>query len=376
MRLLAKQFRAVAVVGPRQSGKTTLTQMVFPRKPYVSLEDPDERLLAHRDPKAFLDRYPKGAIIDEAQREPEIFSYLQKRLDQTREDGLFILTGSNNFLLQENISQTLAGRIGYMDLLPFTYEEVNGYKKKLTTEELILNGCYPEIYDRQRKPELWYPSYIRTYVERDVKQLKNISSTLAFNKFLKLCAGRAAQQLNIASLSNDAGIDVKTTQQWLAILESSYIVFFLPPFHKNFNKRVVKMPKMYFYDTGLACSLLEIRKPSEVAASHFMGALFENLVLSECLKQRAASGLGRSMYYWRDNKGVEVDLVLELQKKDLPVEIKAGKTFAPDYTKSIGIWNEWSGNKGGLVAYGGEQEFIDSKKIRIANWKNIDFGLR
>ena len=376
LRSLAKQFRAVAVVGPRQSGKTTLVKEVFPRKPYVSLEDPDERLFATQDARAFLSRYPKGAIIDEVQRVPELFSYLQKILDNTRQDGLFILTGSNNFLLQENISQTLAGRVGYIDLLPFTYAEVTQYKKNLSTDELILNGFYPEIYDRQRKPGLWYPAYIRTYIERDVKQIKNISNTILFNKFLKLCAGRTSQQINLSALSSDAGVDIKTVQSWISILESSFVIFLLAPYHKNFNKRLVKTSKLYFYDTGLACSLLGIKSSNEVSTSHFKGALFENLVIAECLKQRMAKGLDKSISYWRDNKGVEIDLVLQTSREVLPIEIKSAKTFANDFVRNIHAWNDWANNKGGLVVFDGDAEMERSNNITVSNWKNMKINKR
>ena len=376
LRSLAKQFRAVAVVGPRQSGKTTLVKEVFPRKPYVSLEDPDERLFATQDARAFLSRYPKGAIIDEVQRVPELFSYLQKILDNTRQDGLFILTGSNNFLLQENISQTLAGRVGYIDLLPFTYAEVTQYKKNLSTDELILNGFYPEIYDRQRKPGLWYPAYIRTYIERDVKQIKNISNTILFNKFLKLCAGRTSQQINLSALSSDAGVDIKTVQSWISILESSFVIFLLAPYHKNFNKRLVKTSKLYFYDTGLACSLLGIKSSNEVSTSHFKGALFENLVIAECLKQRMAKGLDKSISYWRDNKGVEIDLVLQTSREVLPIEIKSAKTFANDFVRNIHVWNDWANNKGGLVVFDGDAEMERSNNITVSNWKNMKINKR
>jgi predicted AAA+ superfamily ATPase len=370
LRLLAKEFRSVAVVGPRQSGKTTLVKSVFPRKPYVSLEDPDERHQADTDPRAFLARFKNGAIIDEAQRVPALFSYLQKILDTTKKDGLFILTGSNNFLLQESISQTLAGRIGYMDLLPLCFQELTQFKlAKATTNQLIWNGCYPEIYDRGRSPLLWYPAYIRTYVERDVRQLKNVTDTLLFTRFLQLCAGRVAQQLNTTSLANECGIDVRTVQNWLGILESSYVVFMLQPHHKNFNKRLVKTPKLYFYDSGLACSLLGIKSEKELANSHYRGALFENYVVTECLKNKHNSGSRTSFYYWRDNKGVEVDLLADTGKKLFPIEIKSTQTFREDSLANIIKWNAYAEQKGGLLLFDGEQNFTRSDKISVLNWR-------
>ncbi len=372
LRKLAKEFRSVAVVGPRQSGKTTLVKAAFPRKPYVSLEDPDERFQADNDPRAFLARFKNGAIIDEAQRVPALFSYLQKILDNTRKDGLFILTGSNNFLLQESISQTLAGRIGYMDLLPLCYDELVQLKlKNSSTNKLIWMGSYPEVYDRGRSPALWYPAYTRTYVERDVKQLINITDTILFTRFLQLCAGRTAQQLNITTLSNESGIDVRTVNNWLGILESSYIIHFLRPHFKNFNKRLTKAPKLYFYDTGLACSLLGIKTEKELDNSHFRGALFETFIVSECLKLKHNSGSQASFYYWRDNKGVEMDLLAENGKKLLPIEIKSAQTYRDDYLTNMHKWNDYAGQKGGILLYDGPQSFDRSDKITVVNWREI-----
>ncbi|MFN5170297.1 MAG: ATP-binding protein [Cyclobacteriaceae bacterium] len=377
LRLLAKEFRSVAVVGPRQSGKTTMVRSVFPRKPYVSLEDPDERLLADTDPRTFLSRFKNGAIIDEVQRVPSLFSYLQKILDQTKKDGLFILTGSNNFLIQESISQTLAGRIGYLDLLPLCYQELTRFPlNDPSTDYLIWSGCYPEVHDRKRSPLLWYPAYIRTYVERDVKQLKNITDTLLFNRFLKLCAGRIAQQLNVASLSNESGVDVRTVQSWLAVLESSYVLFNLQPHHANFNKRIVKTPKLYFHDTGLACSLLGIKSANELTHSHFRGALFENYVVAECIKNKHNSGSSTAYFYWRDNKGVEIDLLAEKGGKLVPIEIKSAQTFRAEYVANIQKWNSFSGNKGGMLLFDGEQHFRQSDQISVLNWREAGAAKR
>lgn len=367
-----KEFRSVAVVGPRQSGKTTLVKNTFKQKPYVSLENPDERSLASSDTRAFLSRFPNGAIIDEAQRVPEIFSYLQQIIDDANKPRLFILTGSNNFLLQQSITQSLAGRIGYIDLLPLTVDEINSFgKTKHKTNDLIFKGCYPELYQKKLKPELWYSAYIRTYIERDVKQLKNIDSTLMFNKFLKLCAGRVGQQLNVASLSNECGIDIKTVNSWLSILQSSYIITLLPPHHENYNKRVVKSPKLYFIDTGLACSLLGIRNTRELDNSHFRGALFENYVFAEFLKMKHNSDLHVNYYYWRDNKGIEIDLLIDAGNKLIPVEIKSAQTFREEFLKSMTLWNSYSNNKGGILLYDGEMEFKRKDKIEVLNWRKV-----
>jgi uncharacterized protein len=367
----SRQFRSLAVVGPRQSGKTTLVKSAFPNKPYISLENPDERMHADNDPRGFLNRFKNGAIIDEAQRVPALFSYLQQILDETKKEGLFILTGSNNFLLQQSVTQSLAGRIGYIDLLPLCINEINFFvNKKLSTDELILNGCYPELYDKKRIPSIWYPAYIRTYVERDVKQLRNIDNTILFTRFLQLCAGRTGQLLSVSALSNECGIDVKTVNSWLGILQSSYIIFLLPPHHKNFNKRVVKTPKLYFIDTGLACSLLGIHKAKELSNSHFRGALFENYVVSELLKLKHNSGSKSNFYFWRDNKGVEVEVVIDNGKTLFPIEIKTTQTFKEDHLKPMHQWNSYSKNKGGIFIYDGSLEFTRKDKICLKNWRN------
>ena len=254
---LGSTFRSVAVVGPRQSGKTTLCRKVFPGKPYVSLENPDTLEFVRNDPRGFLEQYKNGAILDDIQRAPGLFSYLQQILDETKKKGLFILTGSNNFLLQENITQTLSGRIAYLQLLPLSLQELKqAGKLKATYSGHILQGGYPEVVAKKIQPADWYPGYISTYVERDVRQLKNINNLSLFTKLVRLCAGRTGQMLNLASLSNDCGIDQKTVASWLGILQSSYIIYLLRPYHNNFNKRIVKSPKLYFYDTGLVCSLL------------------------------------------------------------------------------------------------------------------------
>jgi len=371
LRKYSRQFRAVAVVGPRQSGKTTLVRKVFPRKPYVSLEDPDERMLAAIDPRGFLARYKNGAIIDEAQRVPELFNYMQGILDQVGKDGFYILTGSNNFLLQQSISQSLAGRIGFIDLLPLSYDEILQFKKKdISIENLVLHGCYPELYDKNRKPTIWYPAYIRTYIERDVKQIRNIENTLVFNRFLQLCAGRTAQQLNVSALSNETGVEIKTVQAWLSILQSSYIVHLLPPYHKNFNKRVVKTPKLYFLDTGLACSLLGIREKRELEISHFKGALFENYVIMEMLKQKFNGGSNSGFYYWKENNGLEIDLLIDTGKKMIAHEIKSTETFHESLLKGLEKWRKISQSTDGVLLYNGKIELTGKSQIDILNWRN------
>lgn len=371
LRYYGMQFRSVMLVGPRQSGKTTLAKMVFPTKKYVSLENPDERNLAMNDPKAFLKRFPNGAILDEVQRAPELLNYLQEILDNTTEDGLFILTGSNNLLLQENVSQTLAGRIGVLDLYPLSYRELQNPEKEYSLNELILKGFYPEIHQKKRNPDIWYQSYLRTYVERDVRQLKNIDNALLFLKFLRLCAGRIGQTVNMTALSNECGIDVKTVESWLSILEKTFIIKILPAYFNNFKKRLVKTPKLYFVDTGLACSLLSIKKESELEVSHFRGSLVENLVVMEFMKNNANLNLGQQFYFWRDNKGLEIDLVVQSANQLMAIEIKSAQTFSSDFIKSLKKFNGLSGETGSILIYDGEMEFTSKDLIKVTNWKSI-----
>ena len=371
LRYYGMQFRSVMLVGPRQSGKTTLAKMVFPTKKYVSLENPDERNLAMNDPKAFLKRFPNGAILDEVQRAPELLNYLQEILDNTTEDGLFILTGSNNLLLQENVSQTLAGRIGVLDLYPLSYRELQNPEKEYSLNELILKGFYPEIHQKKRNPDIWYQSYLRTYVERDVRQLKNIDNALLFLKFLRLCAGRIGQTVNMTALSNECGIDVKTVESWLSILEKTFIIKILPAYFNNFKKRLVKTPKLYFVDTGLACSLLSIKKQSELEVSHFRGSLVENLVVMEFMKNNANLNLGQQFYFWRDNKGLEIDLVVQSANQLMAIEIKSAQTFSSDFIKGLKKFNGLSGETGGILIYDGEMEFTSKDLIKVTNWKSI-----
>jgi predicted AAA+ superfamily ATPase len=368
----ARSFRSVVIVGPRQSGKTTLAKACFPGKPYVSLENPDMLELANQDPRGFLGGFSRGAILDEIQRAPQLFNYLQEILDNSEEDGLFILTGSNNILLQENISQTLAGRIGILDLLPLSYREIRDLVKGLSLPELIVRGFYPEIYHKNRSPQIWYQSYIRTYLERDVRQIKQIENTLLFQKFLRLCAGSVGQQVNYASLSNDCGIDVRTVHSWLSVLENSFVLYRLQPFHQNFKKRLVKSPKIYFVDTGLACALLNIKSPGEFSNSHFKGALVENFVVSECLKNKQnLNQYDRKFYFWRDNNGTEIDLIVEAGDAIAPVEIKSAQTYSNDFSRSMKKFMLYSGTTHGTIVYNGSAGFKGSDGIDLLNWKDF-----
>ena len=369
---LSNHFKAVALTGPRQSGKTTLVKQTFPGKPYFSLENPDTRNFAIEDPRGFLQNIPNGAILDEVQRTPELFSYLQEILDNSREKGLFILTGSNNFLLQQNISQTLAGRIGYLNLLPFTVGELQASGLIAETdEELMFNGFYPPIYDQEISPLDWMPNYIRTYIERDVRQIKNISDLLVFEKFIRVLAGRTGQELNLSALSVEIGADVKTIQSWVSVLESSFIIYLLKPHHQNFNKTIVKRPKLYFYDTGLVCSLLRISAYQQLEHHPLRGAIFETMVVTELYKKRSNKGLPVNLYYWRDKTGHEVDVIIDEAAQLLPIEIKAGKTITAAYFKNLSYWNTLSGAPSSILLYGGNQEQKRSDGTLVTNWRNI-----
>lgn len=363
----------VSLIGPRQSGKTTLVKMAFPDKPYVSLEEPDLREYATTDPRGFLSDYPKGAILDEIQRAPKIFSYLQTIVDKTNKSGMFILTGSQHFLLHENISQTLAGRTVILKLLPFSLSELNKTAFSYENfEDFIFTGFYPRIYDKKLSPRDWYLNYIQTYVERDLRLLKNITDLGVFQTFLKMCASRVGQLLNLSALANDCGITHNTAKSWISILESSFIIFLLRSHHKNFNKRLVKMPKLYFFDSGLACSLLGIENKKQISNHYLKGSLFETLIISELFKNRYNHGLKSNLYFWRDKLGREIDCIMEKTNRLVPIEIKSGKTASSQYFKDLSYWNKLSKNKpsNSYIIFGGE---ISQKRSQgnLITWKKI-----
>jgi len=371
---VASQFPVVAIMGPRQSGKTTLVRHVFSDRRYISLEDLELRAFAQNDPKGFLQSYDGEVIFDEVQRVPELFSYIQTIVDERRQPGQFILTGSQNFLLHEKISQSLAGRVALLNLLPLSLAELKNVSSALQNLEAVLfKGFYPRLYDTKIEPGDWYPSYLQTYVERDLRQMKNISNLSTFQRFLKLCAARTGQLLNLSSLANDCGISANTVGAWLSILEASYIIFLLKPHYQNFNKRLVKSPKLYFYDAGLACSLLGIENAKQLATHYLKGGLFETFVIAELIKHRLNHGLTPNCYFWRDKLGHEIDCIIELADRLMPVEIKSGKTVADDYFKEIKYWLELSGNKPeqAWVVYGGEERQKRTSG-NVVGWKHIE----
>lgn len=369
---LRKQFPVITLTGPRQSGKTTLLKSIYTDLPYASLEDIDIRNEALRDPRGFLNNFPEGAVLDEIQRTPELFSYIQGIVDGNKGTH-FVLSGSQNFLLLERISQTLAGRAAILKLLPFSISELhNNNLVPHTYEQWIFKGMYPGIYDRKIDPEFFYPSYINTYIERDVRQIKNIENLNSFSNFLQLCAGRTGQVINLNSLATDAGISPNTAKSWLSILEANYIIFFLQPYYENFNKRIIKSPKLYFYDTGLACSLLGINSANQVKTFHSKGALFENLIITDLIKSRLHKGVNPRFYFWQNKTKQEIDLIIDTPEGAVPYEIKSGMTMNDNYFTNLKYWQKLSGEqaKNLNVIYGGDTDLKTSNGNYIS-WKSI-----
>ena len=366
-------YPVIALTGPRQSGKTTLLKSMFKDYRYVSLENPDNRLFAERDPNGFLELYKQKVIFDEVQRVPSLFSYIQALVDESKIMGQFILSGSQNFSLIKSITQSLAGRVALFKLLPFDFEELQS--QNLLPHDyasMIMRGCYPALYDRPIPTTAFYANYIETYVERDLSEILNVKDIRLFRIFLKLCAGRIGQQLNLTNLAKEAGISIPTVKSWLSILESSYIAYQLPPFFNNFNKRLVKSTKLYFYDTGLVSYLLGIKSEKSIQESEFKGALFENMVINEYIKQNYHHNLYHEFYFWRDSNGHEVDLLVSNETAYDIVEIKATKTILPklfdglDLLKNIG--KEKINRK--VLVYGGK-ESQNRSNYKVWAWNNV-----
>ena len=370
---LARGFPLLALIGPRQSGKTTLARTAFPDKPYISLEAHNERAFANDDPLGFLARFPDGAVLDEAQHCPQLFSYLQTHVDLDGRMGLFVLTGSQNFGLLSNVTQSLAGRIGIVHLLPFSLVELAAVGRHAPTlDAALFSGLYPPLHDRLLDPVSWHASYIATYLERDVRQMASVHDLGLFQRFLRLCAARTGQLLNLSSLASDAGISPGTARNWLSILQASYIAFLLPPHHRNFGKRLVKTPKLYFIDTGLATALLNIHGLDHMAVHPARPALFETLVVAEYLKARFNRGLSSNLYFWRDNIGNEIDLVIENGARLDPVEIKSGRTVSEDWFAGLRRWAGYAGKAGGpaRLIYGGDDSYTRGS-IEVGGWREL-----
>lgn len=369
---LMQGFPVVAVTGPRQAGKTTLARAFAPDRPYVSLENPDTREFALLDPRGFLAQFPHGAVLDEVQRAPALLSWLQQRVDERAVMGEFILTGSAQFDLMAGLSQSLAGRVGRLELLPFTGAEL-GSALPSTLEAVLLQGGYPPLFDRPVARDDWFPNYVATYLERDVRQLLGVRDLVQFQRFVRLCAARSGQMLNLAALGNDAGVSAVTARDWLAVLEASYLVMRLAPYHVNFGKRLVKTPKLYFLDVGLLAWLLGIRDAATLATHAARGALFETWVVSEVLKWRFNAGRPAELYFWRDNTGHEIDLLLETPQGVQAIEIKSGATFASDWPAVPLRWQAWAAAAGlptctPMVVHGGTGQ-VARQGVWAVGWR-------
>ncbi len=367
---LAAQFPVLLLTGPRQAGKTTLAQHLFAHHAYVSLEDPDNRESAVSDPRGFLDRFRSNAIFDEVQRVPSLLSYLQTEVDRDATPGRFVLTGSHHMHLMDSVSQTLAGRIAIIHLLPLSLAELHGRPAadpfnirspretpppSTDLDRALFAGGYPRIHDKGIDPRDWLANYYQTHVERDVRDIVNIGDLDSFQRFMRLCAGRSGQLLNLSSLGADAGITHPTVRKWLSVLQANFLVHLLPPHHTNFSKRIVKAPKLFFYDTGLLCFLLGIRSADMIATHPLRGAIFETLVVSELIKAFVNAGEVPPVYFWRDRTGHEVDVVIDTGVELIPVEIKSGTTVNPSFFEGLrffcGLGSPAS--KGGALIYGG-----------------------
>lgn len=372
---MATKFPILSLTGPRQSGKSTLLRNSFAEYRYVSLEDPDIRAFAQEDPRSFLKRYDNRVIIDEAQHAPDLFSYLQGAVDRTGESGQYILSGSQNFLMMRRIGQSLAGRVAVFKLLPFSHRELSDAgKAPSSVDEWLWTGGYPRIYDHGIDPNDYFPNYVQTYLDRDVSQLESIRNLTAFNTFVRECAANLGSTVDLTALANACDVDVKTARGWLSILEASYIVFRLPPYHKNYGKRLVKRPKLFFYDTGLACHLLGIRSPDRLADHDKRGSLYENAVIAEVSKRLLAQGRPPELYFWRDSNQKEIDLLIdENGTLEQAWEIKSSATYKPAQFSTLDVVAELADlpPERRAVVYAGDETF-QTKHGAVMNIASID----
>jgi uncharacterized protein len=369
------EFSVIAIVGPRQSGKTTFVQTLFPNHKYISLEDHDILALALDDPRKFLSEYPteSGLILDEVQHAPILLSYMQTIVDREKKNGFFIVTGSQNFLVDEAITQTLAGRMAVFTLLPLSISELESASLlPERIETLIYKGSYPKAHAHNVSVERLYSNYIRLYVERDVRQIKNVADLTTFQKFMRLCAGRIGQVVNLSSLGNDCGINHSTVKEWISLLEASYVIFSLYPYYKNFGRRLIKAQKLYFIDTGLVCSLLKIRSAQELSDHYLRGLLVESLIISDLLKQQYNLEQQQTLYFWRDHNGREIDCIVDGSRYPTAIEIKAGKTVVTDFFKEIAYWQETTDTPQAprYVIYGGSDN-QSWTQAEVLSWRSM-----
>ena len=374
---LARGFPVVLLTGPRQSGKTTLARTAFTDHAYVSLEDPDVRERVAADPRGFLAQHRGGLLVDEVQRVPALLSYLQTAVDAGSEMGRVVLTGSQNLLLSAAVSQSLAGRAAYLELLPLAYAEAPSTFDTLPLDEWLVTGAYPALFDRDVSHADWHASYVATYVERDVRQISRIADLLQFQRFMRLMAARTAQLLNLNAVANDLGIAQTTARDWLAVLESSYLVFRLPPYHGNFGKRLVKTPKLYFHDTGLAAWLLGITRSDALSIHPMRGALFENMLVAEYTKYLRHHGLAYGTFFWRDNTGNEIDLLIERGGELWPVEMKSGATFQRDWLRGLHTWarHAAAARQGSPMLISATPGHFVQEGVAAVNWRQALIGL-
>lgn len=367
---LAAKYPIVTVTGPRQSGKTTLVKAVFNKKPYINLEDPDIRHLVEEDPRGFLAKYPQGAILDEIQRVPKLLSYIQTLVDEKDVKGFFILTGSHQLELHQAITQSLAGRTALLTLLPMSLDELSKEGMDLSLDNAIFKGGYPRIYKDSLNPTKTYKDYFQTYVERDVFQLINVKNLAQFERFIRVCAGRVGQILNLEGIGNEIGISSHTVKEWLSILEASFLIFRIQPYFENFGKRIIKSPKLFFTDVGLLTYLLEIENVQQLSRDPLRGHLFENLVILELVKYRFNQGLDHRLYYYRDVQKNEIDVIFKTGHELIPIEIKSSRTFNTDFLKNLQFFQKLVGNRSpkGYLIYGGDAE-QSINTIELLNYK-------
>jgi predicted AAA+ superfamily ATPase len=371
---LAGKYPVVSVTGPRQSGKTTLVRSLFPNHKYLTLENPETRAIALNDPKSIFDPRDQLLILDEIQHVPQLLSYIQGIADEQNLSGQFILSGSQSLLLSEKISQTLAGRTAILKLLPFSLNEIGKLEqvKGFSYEDFIFKGFFPRTYDQDISPEEFYPFYLETYVQRDVREIQNVRDLNTFTNFVRLCAGRTGQLLDYSSLARDTGVSVGTIKGWISILEAGFIIFLLYPYYKNYGKRVIKAPKLYFTDPGMASFLLGIKSAEQVRTHYLKGSLFENMIVLELLKQRMNNGSPQDLWFFRDSNHNEVDVVSE-DEKPRWIEIKSSRTFSPDFLKTLMFLdkNQETEKNEKIVIYGGDDSF-SYKGLNVMSWRNLE----